>query len=188
VTRYRPATPGIIEQTAILYHVELPEVRGRAGEQADVVITSHPWLVVLNQECDLQFDRLARTNTPLRVGGAPVKKDKILHSVLLCPGFPEEHVLAGTYIKDATAWSKGESKTLLRNQVERYHSLPAEDPLPEALVLDFKLIVATSPDYLQTWVEQNPDCAVAVLNPPFRDRLTQRFVNYFARIAEPEGD
>lgn len=184
--RYRSPAPGLIEQTAILRNVDLPEVHFRAGEEARVTLTTYPWLVVLNQECDLRFDQLARTGEPSRAGGSPVKKDKLLRSILLCPAFPQDRVLAGTYIEDATKWGSNERRTLEQNRHERYHALPAEGPIAEPLMLDFKLIVAAHPEYLQQWVQEHAENVVAVLCPPYRDRLTQRFVNYFGRIAEPE--
>lgn len=184
--RYRSPAPGLIEQTAILRDVPLPEVHFRAGEEARVSLTKYSWLVVLNQECDLRFDHLARAGEPSRAGGSPVKKDKLLRSMLLCPAFPQDRVLAGTYIQDATKWAGNEKRMLEQNRHERYHSLPAEGPMTEPLMLDFKLIVAAHPDYLEQWVEEHPESVVAVLCPPYRDRLIQRFVNYFGRIAEPE--
>ncbi|MCJ7511192.1 MAG: hypothetical protein MUP14_09970 [Dehalococcoidia bacterium] len=153
---------------------------------ATAAFTTYPWLIVLNQECDLWFHHLARAGEPSRAGGSPVKKDKLLRTILLCPAFPQDHVLAGIYIQDATKWSGNEKRTLEQNRHERYHSLPAEGPITEPLMLDFKLIVAAHPDYLQQWVEEHPQNVVAVLCPPYRDRLTQRFVSYFGRIAEPE--
>ncbi|MBI2912768.1 MAG: hypothetical protein HYY03_02470 [Chloroflexi bacterium] len=198
--RYRSPEPGVVEQTAILRDCELPEVRATATDvaaadvedtaeraKAEVAFVPYPWLVVLTQECDLQFDRLAREGAPAPGAKEPVKKHNLLRSILLCPGFPQDHVLAGTYVAEARRWGSDEKKILLRNGEDRYHMLPAEEPfLAEPLILDFKLTVAAAPDYVYNWVQQYPDHVVAVLNTPFRHRLVQRFVNYFARIAEPE--
>lgn len=186
--RYRTPNPGVIEQTAILRDIDLPEVHFRAGQDAQAALATYPWLVVLNQDCDLLFDRLARTGQPL-IRGDPVKKDKLLRSVLLCPAFPLEHVLAGEYVLEARRWGSRDKEILIQNREDRYHVLPADEEfLVEALALDFKLIVAVHPEYLQQWVEGRPESVVAVLNPPFRDRLMQRFINYFGRIAEPGGE
>lgn len=184
--RYKQPVPRVIEQTAILRDVDLPEVHFAAGGTAAVTLTPYPWLVVLNQDCDLRFDRLARARQPASEGGNPVRRDKLLRSILLCPAFAEDHVLAGTYVDDATRWNASEKRTLLQNRHERYHALPPEEPLLEPLILDFKLVVAAHPEYLQHWVEEHPESVIAVLQPPYRDRLMQRFVTYFARIAEPE--
>jgi len=185
--RYRAPTPGLVEQTAIIRDVAVPEVRERQDDRASVSYTRYSWLVILTQDCDLQFDRLARRGEPLRPGGAPIKRDKLLRSILACPAFAQDRVLAGTYLEDGTKWNSDERKTLLRNQADRYHVLTQEEPsLTAPLILDFKLILAVHPEYLEQWVGQNPESVVAVLNAPYRDRLTQRFVNYFGRIAEPD--
>jgi hypothetical protein len=184
--RYRLPAANSIEQTAILRDVELPEVHFRAGGQVRTVLAKYDWLLVLNQECDLRFDRLARSGEFLVDGGAPISKDKCLRSILLCPGFARDEVLAGTYTIGASDWHGNQKDMLLQNRHERFHLLPAEDPLTETLVFDFKLVVAVHPEYLQQWVDEHPQSVVAVLCPPYRDRLMQRFVNYFGRIAEPE--
>lgn len=187
--RYQGATSGLIQQTAILRDVDLPEVHLAEGGEAQVAVAHYSWLVVLTQECDLQFDRLARAGKSLVEGGPAVKKDKVLRSILLCPAFPQEHVLAGVYVTGATQWKGTQKDILLQNRHERYHILAAEAPLvTEPLVLDFKLIVAAHPEYLERWVRDHPHSLTAVIRPPYRDRLVQRFVNYFGRIAEPEGD
>jgi len=187
--RYRACAPGLVEQTAILRDVEIPEVLARERDHATVSFTRYEWLIVLTQDCDLQFDRLARARQSLTADGPPVKRDKLLRGTLVCPAFKQDHILAGTYVDEGTKWGGDERKILLRNQADRYHVLPAEGPLvPEPIILDFKLIVTVHPAYLGQWVERNPVSLIAVLNAPFRDRLTQRFVNYFGRIAEPEAE
>ena len=183
---YAPPNPGEIQQTAILRDVELPDVRFRAGQRVEVAFASWPWLLVLNQDCDLLLDRLAREGKPSVEGGNAVKKDKLLRTILLCPAFSEVHVLSGTYVEDATQWSHKEAPVILENRHERYHVLPAEEPVGEPLVLDFKLILAVHPEYLQRWVDEHPQSVIAVLLPPYRDRLMQRFLNYFGRIALPD--
>ncbi|MBI2764918.1 MAG: hypothetical protein HYX53_03290 [Chloroflexi bacterium] len=143
--------------------------------------------MVLNQECDLQFDHLARNGLPLKEGRPPVSGDKRLRSILLCPGFDADHVLAGTYVDGASRWPSKTSDILLSNRDDRYHVLQPEPPLMETkLAFDFKLIVTATPSYLEQWLTNHPESSVAALEPPFRDRLIQRFVSYLGRIAEPE--
>ncbi len=106
---------------------------------------------------------------------------------MLCPAFPELEVLAGTYVEGA---SKVESKTqaemILDDRNERFHVLHPEPPyLQQSLILDFKLVLSMTPDYLERWIRNHRASRVARLIPPYRDRLTQRFANYFIRIAEP---
>jgi hypothetical protein len=184
---YTDPSEHLIEQAAVLRDLELPEVFATEGEEAAVRIATYPWAVVLNQACDLQFDRLARAGESLREGGKPVPRDKQLRSILLCPAFPLENVLAGTYIAGATAWIGTRKNILCGNRDDRYHVLPEDPRLGVKLALDFKLIVATAPELLRAWAQANRG-VVAVLRPPYRDRLMQRFVGYFGRIALPEED
>ncbi len=101
MNRYRRCSASKIQQTAILRDVEIPEVHRRRGRAAQVDFATYPWLVVLNQDCDLDLDHHARRGTSPTGGGQPVRQDKILRSVLLCAAFPENEVLAGTYIAGA---------------------------------------------------------------------------------------
>lgn len=143
----------------------------------------------MNQECDLRFDYLARNQLPAAEGKPPVKLDKLLRNILLCPAFPADHVLAGTYIQGAFEWRGTRKDILLGNRDERFHILEPEEPyLSAQLALDFKLVVAATPSYLEQWIMTNPASSVAAMEPPYRDRLLQRFVGYFARIAEPDDE
>lgn len=152
---------------------------------------SYSWLVVLNQDCDLDLDYHARRGTSPRSGASPVRGDKALHSVQLCRAFPEDDLLAGIYLLplvELNKWSKPDRDAILANRHERFHTLQPEPPrVTESLIVDFKLVVSVSPEYLERWIRYHPLSRVGVLNPPFRDRLTQRFINYYSRIAEPES-
>lgn len=183
---YREPAPGEVEQTSILRDVTIPEVRGALGESVEVSVSTYPWMVVLTQDCDLRLDLLARAGQPAIEGGNPVAKDKILRSILLCPAFPCDHVLAGTYIEGGHRWAGTEKKILQSNREDRYHVLPIAKPIEESIVLDFKLVSAAPPEYVYVWLRANPKHSIAVLRPPFRDRLIQRFLNYVGRIALPD--
>lgn len=187
ITRYRVPTAGRIEQTQILRDVDVPEVVILEDGSAKVRLRPYPWLVVLNQECDLQLDYLARNRLSGSDGKPPVRLDKRLTNILLCPAFPADHVLAGTYVEEAPAWGGTEKGILLGNRHDRYHVLAPEEPNIEVqLILDFKLVVGATPSYIEQWIATHPDSSVAALEPPFRERLMQRFVNYLGRVAEPD--
>ena len=184
--RFKEPAAGRLEQGTILQSVGVPEPQIRA-RQLGAVMVVWPWAVVLTQECDLRLDRLARRGEPAKEGGDPVSKDKRLHSVLLSPAFHRDEVLFGRYTEEAMEWRGTRKDILLRNGDDRFHCLPTEDPLMTTpLILDFKLVVAAHPEYLEQWVRDHPEGVLAVLSSPYRDRLVQRFVNYFGRIAEPE--
>ncbi len=146
------------------------------------------WLVVLTQDCDLDLDRHARHGTSLVPDGNPVGEDKQLRTILLCPAYPLDEVLAGTYLRPfkARAWPGREKNILLENHHERYHVLkPDNILLNEELALDFKMLIGAPPTYLERWNRYHPESRVAVLVPPYRDHLTQRFAYYSMRVALP---
>ena len=188
-TPYRSPKPGWIEQTSILREVEVPHVKYVEGAAAEVGLTPYPWLIVLTQECDLQLDRLARLGEPQFEGKAPIGRDKMLKGILLCPAYSEDLVLAGTYIEGASKTDKSTRDAIHSNRHERFHRLRSyERYLSESIVVDFKFVLSTAPEFLHSLLKASPAKAVAVLEPPYRDRLMQRFLNYFGRIAEPEPD
>lgn len=178
-----------LEQALILrdvtvYFVEL-EGEGTVAAKA----RTFAFLVVLTQDCDVQFDRLARRSEPDRPGGQPVSKDKQLNGLVVCPAFPRDDVFSGDYVDGASEWRGTRKNILETNREDRYHVLPAEPPmLAEAIALDFKLAFSISPEYLERWRADHPSSSVATLDIPWRDRLVQRYVQYFGRIAEPDED
>lgn len=184
--RYKAPTRGVVEQTGILQNVEIPEVHVSESGSAEALLAKYSWVVVLTQECDLQLDRLARLGLPQVEGKPPVAGDKKLRGILLCPAFLEEKVLLGTYVDGGAKTDNATRKMMQSNRHERFHLLPAEAPLIQApLMLDFKLITSAHPEFMLSLVRDHPEKVIAVVCPPFRDRLMQRFLSYFGRIAEP---
>ena len=168
-------------------NVSIPDIRLDEGGNPVARMAKYPWLVVLNQDCDLLLDRLAREDGVAREGAAPVKKDKLMRSILLGPAFLLEHVLAGTYVEGASRWSSKRQDILVGNRDERFHVFYAQESiLSEPIAVDFKLTTSCHPEYLYGWVASNPDNVVGRLASPYRERLLQRFTNYLGRIAEPE--
>ena len=159
--RFKEPAAGRLEQGAILQRVDFPEPQIRDG-QLGAVMVHWPWAVVLTQECDLRLDRLARRGEPAREGGDPVSKDNRLHSVLLSPAFHLDEVLFGRYTEGAMEWRGTRKDILLRNGDDRFHYLPTEDPLMATpLILDFKLVVAAHPEYLEQWASDHQDGVLA---------------------------
>ena len=181
--RYRPVT-SFLESGLILASVELPEYRRDADQQVIFSSTSFDWLVVVSQECDLQRDRDDREAQ--RRDPRFVKESNLLRVVLVCPAFRFDSVASGTYLPGAKRWGGTEQKILQKDGDARYHRLLGLEGKFGDLLLDFRLLSAAHPTYLGAWMSAHAESAVAVLEPPFRDRLIQRFVGYLGRIPEPE--
>lgn len=138
--------------------------------------------VVLSQECDLHQD------LQNRVSSTRSTQDKFLHSVLLAPAYLVDNFREGRHLTDlGVTCERVNSKVwqaIRQNNVDRYHFLPASAAfdVPE-LILDFKHFVTVPRNVL---LELKPQAYVASLGQLFRDRLSQRFANYLARIALPD--
>jgi hypothetical protein len=175
-------------QGDILRDIEVAEWAGPVlqieGGEGELTIRRRQlqYAVVMSQECDLYQDQQNRSN-------AQKNQDKYLHSVLVVPAYPALTLKQGTHLQGlkVTCETLGGDrwKQILRNGTERYHHLPEWPSLqvPE-LVLDFKHFL-TSPreDLLQL---AKGGAYLASLGQLFRERLSQRFANFLARIALPD--
>jgi hypothetical protein len=141
-----------------------------------------PYAVVLSQECDLHQDQQNRVNV------ARPTQDKYLHSVLLGPAFQAQSVRQGTHLNmlgvkceplNSVRWA-----VVTQNNNDRYHFLPAFDPLqvPD-IVIDFKHFL-TAPRAIL--LSLKPNAYIASLGQLFRENLSQRFANFLSRIALPD--
>jgi hypothetical protein len=141
-----------------------------------------PLAVVLTQDCDLESEDRARRND----GSAG---DKTLVSVLMAPLYNAEHVFQGLHLSELKIQSqpvpkKGNSGDWLKdNQRPRYHYLdfPADVPVVPS-VIDFKHYFSVTLDYL---LKARRTRFVCTISPLYRERLTQRFAEYLARIGLP---
>ena len=164
--------------------VERARVINTEPKQLDVKKRLLPYAVVLSQECDLHQDLQNRKNL------ATSTQDKYLHSVLLGPAYPAQDVRQGVHLAqldvkceplNSARWG-----TVKQNNNDRYHFLPAFDPLqvPD-IVLDFKHFLTAPRGIL---LEFKPSSYVASLGQLFRDSLSQRFAHFLARIALPDPE
>jgi hypothetical protein len=145
-----------------------------------------PIVVVLTQDCDLQWDAQYRT----KGADEPTNQDKKLFSVLVAPVYNAQHVFDGTHLADlgltmAPINSKrGPGVTLRQNERPRYHYLEFSDDVSIVpSVVDFKHYFSVSVAYLDKIRSKRFVCRLSVL---FREDLSQRFAAYLARIGLPE--
>lgn len=151
------------------------------GSTPIVDILTHPFAVIVSQDCDLELDYKARN------GLDDVKADKILPSILFC------HAITA----DAT-WNSGclpgskERTFFPKNKLERFHFLqkvePAQDALHEGLPelgVDFKRYFTVPADevYKRIAFEAKRRC---FMRSPYLEHLSTRFCYFQMRIALPE--
>jgi hypothetical protein len=164
----------------------LESVTEAAGEIAVSSIV-FPWVVILSQECDLDQDMKCRLQDV-----PPANQDKYLLTVLVAPLYVAEHVFEGSHwdllgCKMQSIQQSGKTKKNLikENQIPRYHFLEFSKELTLAeSVVDFKHYFAVSTESLNGY--RTAAHYVCSLKSLYRERLTQRFADFLARIGLPD--
>lgn len=184
------AWQGRPEQGCIYRDVSYLERFTQQGGQVSVSQVLFPYVYVLTQDCDLEWDHESRA----------AKKDihdKYLVSVMVAPIYNGEHLRYGTHLDQLgltpdtpddgpkmkmtdlgnRAWNLVQT-----NQNERYHTMAFPDgiPVPERGVIDFKHYFTVPVFALST---QKPICVVSELD---RAHVSHRFASYLARVGLPE--
>lgn len=146
---------------------------------AVVNLATHPYAVVLTQDCDLESDFMLRTNK--RLTGS------LIPEILFCEVAEAEGFKSGADIK-SDIWRR-----VRANKDERYHYLrgvaaevdAAGQGTPD-LALDFKRCFSIPTDEVLRRLEIRELKRRACLEPPYREHLTTRFFYYHFRVALPE--
>lgn len=165
-----------------------------------------PYIVILSQDCDLNQDfnsysKYTKYNDEVdlininfdtfdkkKVEDFRKVYDKLLPSILACPAFPAEKLRNGNHLQNYNNFimqhiSSKDWKKVEKNEVARYHYLkPFPDFQIPKLVVDFKRYYTLPTHYVYSIFEES---YVGSLNELYRERLSQRFVNYLSRIGLP---
>lgn len=138
-----------------------------------------PFVVCLNQECDLESD--------FRDNGKLFCDNNLLH-IAIAPAFIFEQFLSGTH------WGKifsnnspqKRSDTAVRkitdNEIPRYHYLKFPDSEMPELIIDFKHFFTIDRNQLYAQID-NRLCSLEQL---FKEKINQRFSYFISRIGLPE--
>ena len=154
----------------------------RTEEPPDIDLITHPFALVISQDCDLDLDYLARNCTDVKNADA-----KLLPNILFCMVVTAEQ-LKGAAGVDSRVWAR-----VKINKDERYHFLekvPANcealsEGLPE-LGIDFKryFTIPTVDVYKKSRTgDLKRRCR---LLSPYLEHCATRFGFYQSRIALPE--
>jgi hypothetical protein len=157
-----------------------------------------PYLIVLTQDCDLEWDfnnhkenEKAAVLQPEKAQDKTKEKinqDKFLQSILICPAYLAEKVRLGTHLEemDLTMEKLNSDRWNLvkTNQNSRYYFLDNESNLqiPD-LVIDFKHYYSIPRDMLYKEIKKH---YINSINELFRECLSQRFAFYLSRIGLPK--
>ena len=141
-----------------------------------------PYFFVLTQICDLKQDSKDRTKSDTE------KRDKYLHSVLVCPAYSAESFRKGEHLKDGRfimeKYTSEQWSNVQKNQNPRLHFINKNEVfgIPN-LVIDFKhyYTLPTSIIYRDYKFHY-----LASLKDLFKEDLSHRFAFYLSRIGLPE--
>ncbi len=147
--------------------------------EAAISEVTHPFAVVLTQDCDLEWDFAARQESKL---------EATLPSVLLCEVI-ETSVLKGRVPQGKDIW-----KRIIQNKDERYQCLEAlaggaadQPPVFASLGIDFKRYFTIPTDELYRRAELGQVLRRGRLLSPFAEHLASRFFFFQSRIATPRN-
>jgi len=136
-----------------------------------------PFIICLNQDCDLNSDFLVETDK--------LKDARLLH-LAIAPVFIFEQFKSGKHWGDIFNLTESiPSKKvdfIKNNEIPRYHYLKFPDKNIPEFVIDFKHFFTINRDLLYNQIENR----VYSLEALFKEKISQRFSNYISRIGLPE--
>jgi hypothetical protein len=171
-----------IRQGDIFRDVQLIDQVSEKEGVLEVSGITFPFVIVLTQDCDLEQDGRSYIRHV-----SEVSQYELLMSVLVAPLYNAEHVRTGTHL-DELQIVRGQInsdrwRTLKTNQMARYHYIEfPQSAKVVPLVIDFKHYFSVNLEYLRRLSQDQHITTVAEL---FRERISQRFANFLARIALP---
>jgi hypothetical protein len=140
-----------------------------------------PFIICLNQECDLERDYEKKY-----ISG--VLSDTNLLHLAIAPAFIFDQFLNGSQWGDIFSASKTARRTdtkidlIMNNEIPRYHYLKfSEEGMPE-LIIDFKHFFTINRDLLY----DNLSNRLCSLDDLYKEKISQRFSYFLSRIALPD--
>ena len=180
-TIYVPSADGALRQGELLSGiVRFRRVirEGASVDEPEFVKVTHPFAVVVSQDCDLDWDFKARQDQG--------ESHKLLPDVLFC-----EVVEAGTF-RGRSDIKSDIWRRIKGNKEERYQyieSVPADldksgKGVPD-LALDFKRYFCVATDDVYSQLDQGAASRRCCLVSPYAEHLASRFFYFQSRVALP---
>lgn len=150
-------------------------------ENSEIIVKkiSFPYVVCLNQECDLEQDFKKSGELPI--------DGNLLH-LAIAPAFIFEQFLSGNHwgeiIGQSLAQKRSDTniKKIIDNEIPRYHYLKFPEEIMPELIIDYKHFFTVQRNVLYGNIEKRM-CSLQAL---FKEKINQRFSNYISRIGLPE--
>lgn len=150
-----------------------------------------PFCFIISQDCDLEG--MTNLNSIIKNRyfdkNNAINGNKFLPSIIYAPAFVANDVNNGSYLIDLGyrmdnkgGKNKSKWKSIVNNNDPRYHYIDSNELGIEDLVIDFKIFFTAPYDDIFSRYPNSYKCS---LNELFRERLSQRFFEYHARIGLP---
>lgn len=174
-----PVLAGPLRQGEILSSIDQHIVR--LDGQMRIEIKTHPFVVVLAQDCDLAQDFSARA------GDQALAVGQLVPNILLCEVDIAENMKAGrTIARGNDIW-----KRIVQNKDDRFQYLREiaiavdgkGDGIPP-LLIDFKRAFTLPTEALHVQLQATAHRR-AVLKSPFLEHLSSRYAYFISRVALP---
>jgi len=188
---YEPSSDGAFRQGEIISSVTI--LRRREISQSDEItvdLVTHPFAIVVSQDCDLDLDCRARKQISGPDGNV-VGPEKMVPNILLCELFTAEELRTSSGI-NRPIWSR-----IKDNNDGRYHFFQKVEPDLDAkseglseMVSDFKRYFTVPTEDLYRHLEgvgiYSGFMRRTHLKSPYCEHFSTRFSNYLCRVALPE--
>lgn len=168
-----------ISQGDIFCDIEIIETVVVDKSVVTVKKISFPYVVCLNQECDLETDFRNKNNK--------LCDNNLLH-IAIAPAFIFEQFLNGTHWGDIFSSNNSQKrkdttiKKIIDNEIPRYHYLKFPDGDMPELIIDFKHFFSINKDSIYKQIDKR----LCSLDDLFKEKINQRFSYYISRIGLPE--
>lgn len=174
-----------ILQGDIFQNVEYIEYAMEKFGIIEVSKINFPIVIVLTQDCDLEWDYKYRWS---KKRDDYKNQDKWLLSVLVAPLYNAEHMYEGKQLEELDIIMSPlsrKSSTLKNNKNPRFHYLEFPDNIPIVpSIIDFKHYFSVNVKFLKNIKKNQFVCSVSEL---FREDISIRFSNFLSRIGLPKN-
>lgn len=151
------------------------------GTELEIEEFTHPFAMLLTQDCDLEQDFTVRQKKETN--------DKLLPCLLFCEVATAEETLQRIAKSSKNEWKR---MNISQNKNERFHFFQKVDPACDArqigleeLVIDFKRYFAIPTAEVYQRIELGQAHRRCILNSPYLEHLSSRFAYFMSRVALP---
>lgn len=168
-----------ISQGDIFQDIEILENISVEKSKITVQRIIFPYVICLNQECDLENDFSAKDKL--------LCDNNFLH-IAIAPAFIFEQFLTGKHwgsiFSNNNPQKRGDTtiNKIINNEIPRYHYLKFPDKDMPELIIDFKHFFTIDKNALYNQIK-NRLCSLDNL---FKEKINQRFSYFISRIGLPE--